>query len=79
MISTVFFAVMIAGAFMEVFCPDPAECKRREMKARHWWRRGMNKYPAVSEPIALESRGKSFEFDFMYCKGAHRLKARRYR
>ncbi len=39
-----FLAVMIVGAYLDFV--DPEERKRQERKARHWWRRGMNRYPA---------------------------------
>jgi hypothetical protein len=39
----VFLAVMVVGAYKDF--TDPEERKRRERKARHWYRCGMNRYP----------------------------------
>jgi len=36
--------VLIVGGYRDF--TDVDERKRRERKARYWWRRGMNRYPA---------------------------------
>jgi|HubBroStandDraft_1064217.scaffolds.fasta_scaffold922975_2 hypothetical protein len=73
MFTWIFLSVLAMGYYRDLV--DPEEVKRRNRRLQRW-HRGQNKYPV---PVVAECRGESFSYAFMYCKGAHRLKAQRYR